>query len=184
MECKYIKYTIVEIVPTELKSYNTPLFTIVNSIFLWFYLFIYYIFFFIKSIYLNFSNILVLFKNKYSQVNSHNEENSSFDIPDYERKLLSFTEDIEFVESYSEVFKGKTAKLMLDILRKDTDVLKGNLDKFNFKRMGSFILRKELITVNLSGEIKNCEIENKVILTRSFSKPVAAYLKFMLQKIF
>lgn len=183
MECKYTKYTVIEIVPIELKSYKTPLYTIFNSILLWIYLILYFIYDFITKIFNRGKSIKGYFSNKYSQVKIH-KESVVYNNPDslelIDQLIMESSKGLpRFISSESEIFKGSSAKKIFENLYEDSSVLKSSFVDYDLRIMGSYIIRKEIILIE-----SEFEIENRIILTRAFSRPVKIYLDFMLKKIF
>lgn len=187
MESKYTKYTIIEIVPVELKSYKTPLYTIINSILLWFWLIIYYFYINIKLLLTSLTDWISLHKTKYTTTTKHNEiirtiKNDEDLESKHLEKIDEYIMNNENFVSEVQVFKGKIAFNILKELLISDEVVFDNIDGNFAKEVGSIVLRKEKITFTSSE--KTNHLSGKTILVRSFSKPVEMFLNFMLKKIF
>lgn len=174
MECKYTKYSIIEIVPVELKSYKTPLITIINSVFLWLYLIFSYFYKIIHDLFENRENFKNLFKNKYKQ-NTNHLDHTEGGLEEEEVLIDSMVVENRYLHSENEIIKGKKAKKTLKELLENDNVKKIDLDFVNSKEFGSFVLRKEIITAELNEESCN-KIKDKIILVRVISNTVRDYI--------
>jgi len=185
MECKYTKYTVLEVVPIELKSYNTPLYTIWNSILLWIFLGGYYIYTLGLALKNKVNGLKNLFAKKYEHKGPHLEtEAISEDMLLTDIEILDLDiKKSKFIKSESEVFVGKGAKKIFDYLFEDKEVLKTAFEKIDLRLLGNFSLRKDIIYFEAENEDICNKMKDKIILTRSHSKPVKVYLDFMLKKI-
>jgi len=193
MECKYIKYTIIELVPYELKSRKTPLYTILNIILLWSWLFIYLIYIFLSKIVninkkSSFFDFFSFFKSKYNHTKPANEvvktiNKEKTNCESLDTCIMNECDDSTYIINIETTeFNSKhSLKILKKILEKE-DLNISNFDRDKIREIGKFILRKDIVTVNISE--KNSRICNKTLLVRSISDPVNMYMKFMLKKIF
>jgi len=184
MECSYVKYNIIEFVPVEIKSRRTPLFTIVNSILLWSWLLCFFIYMNIVALFDKRKSIKLLYKNKYTTKKPANDSPVSM-----RRKALAeegidrrvWREEFEIVEIKSQIFKRKQAKTILkELLENEEYGAISDFDPELIQDIGAFTLRKDVITIETdTPEL----IQDKIIITRSISKPVQMFLDFALYKI-
>jgi len=191
MECKYTKYTIIEMVPYELKSRKTPLYTILNSILLWGWLILYFIYKLINSILNKKYSFFKLFKRKYEHKEPAKESIKSLSKDITEEELLDIdilnsnkteNDHIDILNIETEEFRSKHSMKILKKILEKNELSIGNFDRNRIKEIGSFVLRKDIITVKDIEDKKN--ICNKILLVRSISEPVKMYMDFMLRKIF
>ena len=183
MESKYTKYSIIELVPVEIKSYDTPLYTIVNSIILWIWLIAFYVYMNVKAISKSIKSFIFLHKRKYTTYKPLNEESKN--INDEESEFFKLDKVVikkDFIKSEVETYNGKTAVKMFKILIDSDEVIKNNINEKLIKNIGSFVLRKETIFFNENDE--NVALKDQVILVRAVSYPVKLFLNFFLKKIF
>jgi len=179
MKVQYTKYTIIEVVPVEIKSYKIPLVTFLNSFFLWIYLF----WVFIKTSVFKKISPIKMVASKYSSKNRHNEiiiEDPKNENVEYKLMATEFNskDDINRVQSSSIIYKKKDAKKLLKELLSDDNVIQYNVSVLNNKTFGSFLIREDQILFDTeNSEYKN--INGKKILTRSVSIPVKNYINFL-----
>lgn len=182
MKCKYTKYSIIELVPFEIKSEKTPLFTIINSLFLWVWLFSYFIYLNFLALFSKSKEISKLYKNKYTSPKKYNEKEFNLLKIESPAQALEMNIQNESIEQISsEVFKGNNAVSILKALIKEK-VIESNFDLSILEKIGSIVLRKDVVEINMSEQ--DCELLNeKIFLVRVISEPVQKFLNIMLYKI-
>ena len=187
MECKYTKYTIIEIVPFELKSKKTPLYTIVNSILLWTWLIIYFLYLNISALFDKTKSFKRIYEKKYESKNIPNEEVKSLRSEplieeELDHKLWTNPEEFEVVNIQTEEFSNsKIAFKIIEELINNHEITLKNFKKEDIDKIGKFVLRKEIITLNISEE--KDFICGKILLVRAISDPVKKFMDFMFKKI-
>jgi len=184
MECKYYKYTIIELVPFEIKSHKTPLYTIVNSLLLWAWLIFYFVYENVSAIFSKRKSFKRIYENKYKHKSKANEKTSRLTkeetlIEEIDRGVFSDNMD-NLVGISTEHFNSKYAYKILKTLVEEDKIDILNIKEEDISKLGKFVLRKDTIFV----DSQDCEsISEKVILTRAISKPVQIFLDFMFKKI-
>lgn len=182
MKCKYTKYSIIELVPFEIKSEKTPLFTIINSLLLWIWLFLYFAYMNVTALFSKGKDVSKLYKNKYFSSKKHNEKEYNLLQTESPAQILEMKIENESIEQISsEVFKGKDAILILKTLIEEK-AIESNFDLSILEKIGSIVLRKDIVEVNMSEQ--DCKLlSEKIFLVRVISKPVQMFLNVMLLKI-
>jgi len=177
--CKYTKYSIIEIVPFELKSKKTPLYTIVNSSLLWLWLISYFIYRFFTS---KFGFLYKFFSSKYNQKNKHNESINTLHEDLSEIEYIDLNNETNIINIESTIFKRKHAFKILSVIVEENLSIMKDIKIEDIDKIDSFVLRKDIIEIEFNENTES--ICGEIILTRSISKPVKMFMGFMNKKIF